>query len=105
MVVHWDGKLMATLDSKEMDDRLPVLVSGINGTKLLGVPPLPRSTKKAGMKQGDVVSAATKNLLVDWSCDQNIIGMVFDTTSSNTGESFNRKQNINFEYIIEFQTN
>ncbi|RXG72887.1 hypothetical protein Avbf_02828 [Armadillidium vulgare] len=48
MVVHWDGKLMATLDSKDTDDRLPVLVSGVNGTKLLGVPPLPSSTTKAG---------------------------------------------------------
>ncbi|RXG61615.1 hypothetical protein Avbf_14231, partial [Armadillidium vulgare] len=42
MVVHWDGKLIATQDSKDTDDRLPVLVSGFNGTKLLGVPPLPR---------------------------------------------------------------
>ncbi|RXG72673.1 hypothetical protein Avbf_02847 [Armadillidium vulgare] len=86
MVVHWDGKLMATLDSKDTDDRLPVLVSGVNGTKLLGVPPLPSSTTKAGLKHGNVVSVATKNLLIDWKCDKNIIGMVFDTTSSNTGQ-------------------
>ncbi|KAL7639231.1 UNVERIFIED_CONTAM: hypothetical protein RMT77_010765 [Armadillidium vulgare] len=85
MVVHWDGKLMATLDSKDTDDRLPVLVSGVNGTKLLGVPPLPSSTTKAGMKHGSVVSVATKNLLIDWRCDKNLIGMVF-YTSSNTGQ-------------------
>ncbi|RXG60803.1 hypothetical protein Avbf_15064, partial [Armadillidium vulgare] len=77
---------MATLDSKDTDDRLPVLVSGVNGTKLLGVPPLPSSTTKAGLKHGKVVSVATKNLLIDWKCDKNIIGMVFDTTSSNTGQ-------------------
>ena len=85
MLVHWDGKLMSTLDSKDTDDRLPILVSGINGIKLLGVPPLPSSTKKIGLKQGEVISEATKNLLLDWDCDQNIIGMVFDTTASNTG--------------------
>ena len=44
-----------------------------------------RLTKKAGLKQGEVVSKATKNLLRDWDCDQNIVGMVFDTTASNTG--------------------
>ncbi|RXG56695.1 hypothetical protein Avbf_16886 [Armadillidium vulgare] len=85
MVVHWDGNLMATLDPKDTDDRLPVLVSGVNGTKLLGVPPLPSSTTKADLKHGKVVSVATKNLLIDWKCDKNVIGMVFDT-SSNTGQ-------------------
>ena len=85
MVVHWDGKLMASLDYKDTDDRLPVLVSGVNGTKLLGVSVLPSSTTKADLKHGKVASVATKNLLVDWKCDKNIIGMVFDTTSSNTG--------------------
>ena len=85
MVVHWDGKLMAFLDYKDTDDHLPVLVSGVNGTKLLGVPALPSSTTKADLKHGNIVCVATKNLLVDWKCDKNIISMVFDTTSSNTG--------------------
>ena len=59
MVVHWDGKLMASLDYKDTDDRLPVLVSGVNGTKLLGVPALPSSTTKADLKHCIVVSVAT----------------------------------------------
>ena len=86
LLVHWDSKLMDTLDSKGIDDRLPVLVSGVNGTKLLGVPPLPHSTKKAGTVLGDEISKATNKLLVDWKCKENIIGMVFDTTASNTGK-------------------
>ncbi|RXG74021.1 hypothetical protein Avbf_03244 [Armadillidium vulgare] len=97
MVVHWDGKLMATLDSKDTDDRLPVLVSGVNGTKLLGVPPLPSSTTKAGLKHGKVISVAAKNLLIDWKCDK-IIGMVFDTTSSNTDS---RTTTCNFYQLIK----
>ena len=35
MVVHWGGKLMASLDYKDTNDHLPVLVLGVNGTKLL----------------------------------------------------------------------
>ena len=87
IVVHWDGKLMMTLNSKGIDDRLPILVSGANGIKLLGVPPLPASTKKAGLIHGDVVAKATKSLLEDWKCDKNVFGMVFDTTASNTSEN------------------
>ncbi|KAG7161864.1 putative Tigger transposable element-derived protein 1-like 273 [Homarus americanus] len=35
VLVHWDGKLMDTLDSKGTDDRLPILVSGVNGQSFL----------------------------------------------------------------------
>ena len=83
MLVHWDGKLMDTLDSKRTDDRLPILVSGADGTKLLGVPPLQKSTKETGKALGDNISKATKKLLKEWNCEENFIGMVFDTTSSN----------------------
>lgn len=87
VLVHWDGKLMDTLDSKGTDDRLPILVSGLNGTKLLGVPPLPHLNLTPGTTQGDLISTATKQLLVDWKCEQNVVGMVFDTTPSNTGKT------------------
>ena len=86
MLVHWDGKLMDTLDSKGTDDRLPILVSGADGTKLLGIPPLPKSTKETGEALGDIISKATKKLLKEWNCEENVIGMFFDTTSSNTGK-------------------
>ena len=47
--IHWDGKLMETQDGKGNVERLPILVSGIGGIKLLGVPALPfKSTEKAG---------------------------------------------------------
>ena len=104
MTVHWDGKLMATLNSDGIDDRMPILVSGSNGIKLLGVPPLPHFTKKAGVSHGDAVSKATKALLDDWKCDQNIFAMVFDTTASNTGERLQRKicLHIKRQYFILF---
>jgi hypothetical protein len=81
-VIHWDGKLMTTLDSSEQEERLPILLSGIGGSKLLGVPSLPHlSTEKAG----DLISKATTTLLDQWNCRDNVVGMVFDTTSANTG--------------------
>ena len=82
-LLHWDGKLMDTLDnSKDKEERLPVLISGIGGTKLLGVPNIPyKSSDKAGAQ----IANATKKLLEDWNCLNSPSGMVFDTTSANTG--------------------
>ena len=82
-IVHWDGKLMDTLDNKNaVEERLPILLSGIGGVKLLGVPAL---LHKSMEKTGPQIAKATKMLLDEWGCAENVTGMVFDTTSSNTG--------------------
>ena len=48
-LLHWDGKLMDTLDGGVKEERLPILLSGLGGTKLLGVPALPhKSSENAG---------------------------------------------------------
>ena len=40
-IVHWDGKLMDTLDNEyAVEERLHVLLSAVRGVKLLGVPAL-----------------------------------------------------------------
>ena len=44
LVIHWDGKMMPSLTSKESVDRLAVLVSGQGITKLLGVPMIDNGT-------------------------------------------------------------
>ena len=81
-LVHWDGKLMDTLDTFSEEERLPILLSGIGGIKLLGVPALPhKSTEYAGT----LVSEVTYNALNEWECVNAAKGMVFDTTTSNTG--------------------
>ncbi|KAG0727626.1 hypothetical protein GWK47_034264 [Chionoecetes opilio] len=37
LVVHWDGKLVMDLTTKEHVDRLPIIISGIGGAQLLAV--------------------------------------------------------------------
>ena len=78
LVVHWDGKLLQDLTGNEHVDRLPVLVSGRNITKLLAVAKLPSGTGEA---QAKAVHAA----LAEWDITSKVCGMCFDTTSSNTG--------------------
>ena len=77
------GKLMETLTNQYVkDDRLPTLISGTGGVKLLGVPPLPPATERSA---GDLISTETLNLVDQWKCRSNISAMVFDTTAANTG--------------------
>lgn len=83
LAVHWDGKLMQSLDSRKQEERLPILVSGVNGSKLLGVPVIVQGQEK--LKFGEKVATSTKHLLEDWQCADNVKAMVFDTTASNTG--------------------
>ena len=80
--LHWDGKLMATLDGASQRERLPVLLSDAGGTKLLGVPAIPH---KSTAKTGDLISEVSIELIEEWNCAECVAGMVFDTTSSNTG--------------------
>ena len=82
-LLHWDGKLMETLDGASKEERLPVLLSGIGGTKLLGVPAI-QSTNSEPM--GKQIALHTVALLVEWNCKDSVCGMVFDTTSTNTGK-------------------
>lgn len=79
LVVHWDGKLLADISGEKVEvDRLPILVTGNDVEKLLGVPKLPVGTGKA-------IAKAVFDTLNDWKITHKIQGMCFDTTSCNTG--------------------
>ena len=78
LVVHWDGKLLRDLTTKEHVDRLPVIVTGNGVLQLLKVAKLPNVT---GLQQAKAVVEA----LDDWDLKQKVVAMSFDTTSSNTG--------------------
>ena len=79
--IHWDGKLVDTADKTNKVERLPILLSGIGGIKLLGVPAIPYKLSSAGEK----IAQASLELIKIWDCAKSLRGMVFDTTSSNTG--------------------
>ena len=79
-LVHWDGKLMSTLDGAGTGERVPVLLSGVGGSKLLGVPALPSDTP-----MGLATAEVTCEALQRWNASDTVAGMVFDTTSANTG--------------------
>jgi hypothetical protein len=78
LTVHWDGKLMEDLTSKENVDHLPVLISGAGVEQLLGVPKLASGT-------GEAQAAAVITCLQDWGVVDRASAMCFDTTASNTG--------------------
>ena len=61
-------------------EHVAVAISGspnCKSGKLLGV----EKTKSSSVIQTNAVS----NLLEEWNCSDNVIGLSFDTTSSNTG--------------------
>ena len=63
------------------DHRLAIHISGgseYSSGKLLAVPTIPDAT---GLSQ----AAAVLDVLEDWNCVDNVIGLCYDTTSSNTG--------------------
>ena len=79
LTVHWDGKLLPDLPGKELVDRLPVLVSGLNTLQLLGVPKLVSGT-------GEAQAAAVHQLFEDWGLKHIVQALCFDTTATNTGQ-------------------
>ena len=74
---------MATLGGGGKEERLPVLVSGGGNTKLLGVPALP--PKDPDTPMGTLIADAVVGVLEEWGAKDDVVGMVFDTTSVNTG--------------------
>lgn len=64
----------------EKIERLAVLVSGGGENKILGVPKLAAST-------GALQATAVYQCLCQWELENKVVGMCFDTTSSNTGKN------------------
>ncbi|KAK2713450.1 hypothetical protein QYM36_009353 [Artemia franciscana] len=77
LVIHWNGKLIAYLTSKEQVEQ-PIIVSGKGVFQLLTVAKLTSGT-------GEAQAPAVYSAIEDWCITENIRAMCFDTTSSNTG--------------------
>ena len=72
--VHWDGKIMPSLDSKyKLNNRLPVIVSGGGDSKLLGIPVIRKRTSE--VKPGSVTGKSVFDCLVEWKCLPNVIAV------------------------------
>ena len=81
VVVHWDGKtlkLRGRIDSK----RVCIFISGVDAQKTRKLLGIPEVESGKGVDEFEVV----KEYLVKWKVKEQIIGMVFDTTASNSGE-------------------
>lgn len=78
MVAHFDGKLMQDLSGRSKVDRIAVLVSYDGTTKFLGAPKVDTSS---GANIADVVYQR----LHQWNIIDQVKGLSFDTTASNTG--------------------
>ena len=80
LTLHWDGKIMP--DDRDPGrgcvDRLPIMVSGKDVTKLLVIPKLQSGTAA-------VISDACLAEIRSWGLEDRIVVMCFDTTASNTG--------------------
>lgn len=81
--LHWDSKLLHTLEDKNVnEERLTVAVGDVNEIKLLGVPSYQPGT---GRHCGEIITEKSMELLNLWNCADAVVNMVFDTTASNTG--------------------
>ncbi len=67
-------------DGEKDCERLAVVVSGENFSKILGIPKIPDGT---GRQQAEHVMA----LLSKWKITEKIVALSFDTTASNTGDT------------------
>ena len=86
LVLHWDSKLIDDAHGTKLE-RLSVLVSGapayIEG-KLLGVPSLVNDEGQA-TSTGIAQFEGAKECVKLWDVKNNVRGLVFDTTASNSG--------------------
>ena len=79
LLLHWDGKLLPDIDgSKNIVDRIAVIVTGNGQEKILAIPKTDRGT-------GESQAATCVEVIEKWNLSSHIKGLVFDTTASNTG--------------------
>lgn len=79
ITVHWDGKILPTLNVRDSGiDRLPIVLTSKNQDLLIGIPKLEKST---GKEQANAIYHALEN----WGVTDIVQALCCDTTASNTG--------------------
>ena len=92
-LVHWDGKKVEYA-SGEKEDRLCILIHVVetDHTQFIGAPQTPDGT---GAAQCEAIARYSDR----WNVTDGVVGMVFDTTASNTGKS--RGASALYEELLE----
>lgn len=78
LVIHWDGKVLPDLIGKTKVDRIAVIVSCNGTSKFLGAPKVAPAT-------GQNIANVVYDTLKKWTIVDRVVGMSFDTTSTNSG--------------------
>ena len=81
VVVHWDGKTL-TLKGRVESKRVCIYLSGVEAEKSIKLLGIPECSSGKGVDEFEVV----REYLVKWKVKEQVIGMVFDTTNSNSGK-------------------
>jgi hypothetical protein len=81
VVAHWDGKTLA-LRGRIESKRVCVYLSGVDAEKTRKLLGIPECISGKGVDEFEI----TKEFLVEWKVKEQLVGMVFDTTASNSGE-------------------
>ncbi len=79
LLLHWDGKLLPAInESKQATEWIAIIVRGVGIEKLLAVPTLGNAT-------GRNLASTCLQTIESWHLRSKIQGLIFDTTTSNTG--------------------
>jgi len=78
IVKHWDSKFLTDITGKSNIDRLPVVATALGIEQLLGVTGLTSG-------RGSEISSVVYEILLEWSLEDKIQGMIVVTTASYTG--------------------
>ncbi|KAK6190395.1 hypothetical protein SNE40_002275 [Patella caerulea] len=80
LALHWDEKIMKMATGNKMDQLAVVVTGGVSHKegKLLAAVPIADGC-------GATIANKVNSVVDDWELKEFIIGLVFDTTSSNTG--------------------
>uniref|UniRef100_A0A8D8MC19 Uncharacterized protein n=1 Tax=Cacopsylla melanoneura TaxID=428564 RepID=A0A8D8MC19_9HEMI len=79
IVLHWDGKLLPSITGKEMEERLPIIITSKDTEQILTIPTLPDSTGKSQAQ-------AMYQALLEWDLLDKVEAFCCDTTASNLGK-------------------
>ena len=78
-----DGKLIEQLDSKTKEERFPIIVSSIFGTKVFGVLSIGHNLWG---RYRDTAAKAVIDHLEKWNCKSAVFSRWFDTPNTNIGQ-------------------